>query len=58
MDSPKVLIWNVHGLNQKARHDSVRKVVETSQPAIVCLQETKLSHITMLDVRTILGTDN
>ena len=50
-----VLIWNVRGLNDKARRDVVHQTVQSCQPAIVCLQETKLSHISTHDVLTILG---
>ena len=50
-----VLIWNVRGLNDKARRDAVHQTVQSCQPALVCLQETKLSHISVHDVLSILG---
>lgn len=57
MDQPKILIWNVRGLNTRSRHDNVRKVVDDSRPAIVCFQETKLAYISEWDVMSILGRD-
>jgi len=50
-----VLIWNVRGLNDKACRDAVHQTVQFCQPALVCLQETKLSHISVHDVLSILG---
>jgi len=50
-----VLIWNVRGLNDKARRDAIRQTVQSCQPALVCLQEMKLSHILVHDVLSILG---
>lgn len=55
MDSSNILIWNVHGLNDKGHRDMVHRVVQSCQPAIVCLQETKLSSISLRDVLSILG---
>lgn len=57
MDKSKFLIWNVRGLNDKTRRDNLRKVVDDSRPAVVCLQETKLSHISDRDVLSFLGRD-
>lgn len=57
MDSPNFLVWNIRGLNKRARRDSVRKVVDSCRPAVVCLQETKLAHISLWDVMSILGRD-
>ena len=51
------MIWNVRGLNDKARRDNLRKVVDDTRPAVVCLQETKLSYISERDVISFLGRD-
>ena len=40
-----------------ARRDNLRKVVDDTRPAVVCLQETKLSHIADRDVVSFLGSD-
>jgi exonuclease III len=45
MDNISVLCWNVRGLNDRARRDTVRTLVDDMRPAIVCLQETKLNVI-------------
>jgi hypothetical protein len=45
MDSVNFLIWNVRGLNDKDRRENLQKVVEASRPSVVCLQVTKLAHI-------------
>lgn len=55
MASCNFLIWNVRGLNDKKRRDMVHQVVQSCQPVVVCIEETKLSHISHRDVLTILG---
>lgn len=57
MDCSNFLIWNVKGLNDKARRDNVRKVVDITRPAVVCLQETKLALIFEWDILTFLGLE-
>jgi exonuclease III len=57
MDPSKILIWNVRGLNRKARRDSVRSVITSTRPNIVCLQETKKEAISQRMVMTTLGAD-
>lgn len=57
MDKLNFMIWNVRGLNDKARRDNLRKVVDDTRPAVVCLQETKLSYISERDVISFLGRD-
>lgn len=51
------LIWNARGLNDKACRDVVRQVVQSCQSTLVCLQGTKLAHISHRDVLSILGQD-
>jgi exonuclease III len=57
MDRTSILIWNVRGLNDKARRDNLRKVEDDARPAVVCFQETKLAHISDRDVASFLGRD-
>jgi exonuclease III len=57
MDPSKILIWNVRGLNRKSRCDSVRSVISSTRPDIVCLQETKKETISWRMVMTTLGID-
>jgi exonuclease III len=55
MDPSKILIWNVRDLNRKSKRDVVRSVVSSSQPDIVCLQETKKAAISRRMVMSTLG---
>lgn len=55
MDSEACLIWNVRGLNARARRDTVRMVIEQERASIICLQETKLDVIDDRIVRDLLG---
>jgi exonuclease III len=56
MDSNGILIWNVRGLNDRAKRDSIKSLVLDTMPSIVCPQETKLSSISDFDIITILGS--
>jgi exonuclease III len=55
MDSNGILIWNVRGLNDCAKRDSIKSLVLDTMP-YMCLQETKLSSISDFDILTILGS--
>jgi len=52
-----VLSWNVRGLNEWARRDAVRTLVDDVRPRIVCLQETKLAVISQYTISGLLGSD-
>jgi exonuclease III len=41
-----ILNWNVWGLNSPARREVIRDLVQTTNPKIVCLQETKVTTFT------------
>ena len=41
----KVLCWNVRGLNSEARQLAVKQKIDESGCSMVCLQETKCTHI-------------
>lgn len=56
MENSCFLIWNVRGLNDRARRDSVKSLVLDIKPSIVCLQETKLCTISDFDMLSILGS--
>lgn len=49
----QILNWNVRGLNDGARQDSVYELVRSTGATIVCLQETKLQ---LLDQNVVLRT--
>lgn len=57
MAPSNLLVWNARGLNDKAHCDVVHQVVESVQPMVVCLQETKLAYISERDVLSILVQD-
>jgi exonuclease III len=55
MENSCILIWNVRGLNDRAKRDSVKTLILDIKPSIVCLQETKLCSISDFDILSILG---
>lgn len=52
-----VLIWNVRGLNKKARRDVLREMIVVTRPQIVCLQETKVQNMTLSILLSTLGAE-
>jgi hypothetical protein len=48
-----ILNWNVRGLNDGARQDTVNELIRNTGATIVCLQETKLQ---ILDQNVISRT--
>jgi exonuclease III len=56
MENNCFLIWNVRGLNDRAKRGSVKTLVLDIKPSIVCLQETKLCPILDFDILSILGS--
>ena len=50
------LVWNVRGLNDRARRTVVRSLVAAHRPSFVCLQETKISDRVADFAIEILGT--
>ena len=57
MENVSILVWNVRGLNDRGKMDNLRKVVDDFRPSVVCLQETKLAHVSERDVASFLGSD-
>ena len=51
----QLLNWNVRGLNDGARQDSVSELVRTTSATIVCLQETKMQAMDRNVVRRTVG---
>jgi exonuclease III len=43
LENLKMLVWNVRGLNSKARRIAIRALVATTNASIVCFQETKIN---------------
>ncbi|KAM3240780.1 hypothetical protein ACQJBY_054049 [Aegilops geniculata] len=52
-----MLVWNVRGLNNRARRTGVRSLVSSTGTPIVCLQETKLAVVTSTIVMEDFGAD-
>jgi exonuclease III len=46
MTSDSVFVWNVCGLNGRARRNVVRDLLAQERATLVCLQETKVSDVT------------
>jgi len=56
MNPSSILIWNVWGLNDAARRNSVRAVILSSNAEIVCLQETKIEHMNQRVFLSVFGS--
>jgi exonuclease III len=48
-------VWNVRGLNERARRFVVREFVMLHKPSVVCVQETKISALCNTLANEILG---
>ena len=55
--NPKCTIfsWNVRGLNDHAKRDSVRHTILSTKASIVCLQETKISSWSNVVLKETVG---
>lgn len=51
----KIFNWNVRGLNESARRETVLQLLTATRPALACLQETKLSNISQQLAKEIIG---
>lgn len=56
MNTSKIPVWNVRGLNKKACCDSVREVVNSVKSDIVCFQETKVANLSRYKILSMLGS--
>lgn len=55
--SEHVLIWNVCGLNNRARRCIVRDILIQQHASILCLQETKVKNFSVNMLNELMGTD-
>jgi exonuclease III len=55
MSSENIMIWNVRGLNARARRNSVREFVVQERVSLLCLQETKMVNVLPALVNEMLG---
>jgi exonuclease III len=51
-----VLSWNVRGLNNAARQEEVKLMINLWKPDLVCLQETKLANLSAATITNTLGS--
>jgi len=52
---PKILSWNVRGLNEGDKRLKVRNLLRQWKADIICLQETKLDFVSNSLVRSLWG---
>lgn len=57
MIDQNLFIWNVRGLNSRARRDVVREFLARERTSVACLVETKLHVLTPNLGIDIMGTD-
>ncbi|RCV25633.1 hypothetical protein SETIT_5G181000v2, partial [Setaria italica] len=57
MNAENMLIWNVRGLNARARQNVVRQLVTQEHISLITLQETKLDTYNDSMIRELLGID-
>lgn len=55
-DNINILVWNVRGLNARARRNVLREVCADARVSLVCVQETKLDVISPFLVSEMLGS--
>ena len=55
MSSKNVIVWNVRGLNARARRNSAREFVVQDRVPLLCLQETKMVDVPTALVNEMLG---
>jgi exonuclease III len=53
--NPKLISWNIRGLNQGGKRLKVRYLLRQWKADIICLQETKLELISSSFVRSLWG---
>ena len=50
----KMLTWNVRGLGDEDKNESLYKTIDESKADLICLQETKLINISQYKARQFL----
>lgn len=50
---PKIIFWNVRGLNDRAKRCRVGNLLKGWKPNLVCLQETKVASVTRAIIRSL-----
>lgn len=52
-----ILVWNMRGLNSRARRDAVCDVVHDERVSLLCLEKTKMDVIPSRIILEMLGLD-
>jgi exonuclease III len=52
---PKIVSWNVRGLNERNKRMRIRGLLRDWEVDIVCLQETKLEYISREVIKSLWG---
>lgn len=50
---PRIISWNVRGLNDRAKCSRVGNLLRSWRPDLVCLQETKLAVVSRAAIRSL-----
>jgi exonuclease III len=50
----RILSWNTRGLGDDEKNETVWKVIDDAKGDIICIQETKLSEITVFRAKKFL----
>ena len=51
----RLVVWNVRGLNNPAKRNSIRLFMQSCDASLVCFQESKLEVVDALAVNQALG---
>jgi len=54
--NPRLISWNVRGLNQRSKRLKIRNLLKQWKADIICLQETKLDLISIRIVKSLWGS--
>ena len=49
----KILSWNVRGVNDRNKRSSIKALIRSQKVDLVCLQETKMSQMSLGVVRSL-----
>lgn len=55
---PKILFWNVRGLNRLSKRYMIKQVVRDGGYNIICIQETKTESFSAIMAKQITGSRN
>jgi exonuclease III len=53
-DQMRILIWNLRGLGDDVKNETIHKTLDEAKADLICLQETKLTEISVFKARKFL----